>query len=533
VPAYDLLLTGATVHDGTGAPPRRVDVGVAGGRIRAVDRLAGAAAARTVDLTGLVLTPGFVDIHTHSDVSLVLDPRGESKALQGVTTEVVGNCGYSAFPVHPARRQDLVDHVARLGDGPAAIDWSDVDGYAAAVDAVRPAVNVAPLVGHGALRIAAMDEPYGPLRPGDLDRMRALLDAALDGGAFGLSTGLTHTPSALGDAEEVAALVERCARRGALYATHARAAAGRELDAMDEAIDAVRRTGGRLQFSHLALNDPAYWGRAGDALARFEAARAEGLDVAFDVYPYDASSSAMVQYLPEWVQDGGSAGLRAHADDADWRRRALAGIREGFFGGIPWHWDRIVVTAAGRHADLPGLSIAEIARRRARAPEQVLLDLCVELGSAAQVVLHYRTEADMTAFLAHPLALVGSDGNAQPLDAPGGDRPHPRAFGTFPRVLGRYVRERGTLGLAEAVRKMSTGPARRLGLSDRGEIRPGFVADLTAFDPSTVADRATFENPRQAPVGIALTVVAGQVVVCDGAVGDARPGRTLRRAGTG
>ncbi|MEV0714329.1 amidohydrolase family protein [Asanoa sp. NPDC050611] len=504
-------------------------MGIRAGRIVHVGADPGAA-REAVELDGLVLTPGFVDIHTHSDVSLIHDPAGESKALQGVTTEVVGNCGYSAFPVHPDRREALVDHVARLGDAPAAIDWSDLDGYAAAIDAARPSVNVAALVGHSALRIAAMAEPYGPLRDGDLDRMRSLLDAALSAGAYGMSTGLTHTPSALGDADEVAALVEVCTRHGALYATHARAAAGREIDAIDEALDAVRRTRGRLQFSHLALNDPAWWGRADAALARFDAARDEGLDVAFDVYPYDASSSAMVQYLPEWVQEGGSAGLRARAGDPDWRRRALADVRRGFFGGIPWHWDRIVITAAGPRADLCGLSLADVAARREQPAEEVLLDLCVELGSLAQVVLHYRTEADMTAFLAHPLALVGSDGNALPLDPAATDKPHPRAFGTFPRVLGRYVRDRGVLGLADAVRKMSTGPARRLGLAGRGEIRPGCVADLTAFDPATIADHATFETPRQRPVGVALTVVAGQIVVRDGVLGPARPGRVLRRA---
>ncbi|MFD0743444.1 amidohydrolase family protein [Phytohabitans flavus] len=427
----DMLLRGAAVLDGTGGEPRRVDVGVRDGRIRYLGTQSPPpAATRQLDMSGLVLAPGFVDIHTHSDVSLLHDPAGQSKALQGVTTEVVGNCGYSAFPVHPQRRAMLADHLARLGDPPTALGWTDYAGYADALDAARPAINVAVLVGHSALRIAAMADPYGPAGPDDVDRMRHLLDAALAAGAYGMSTGLTHTPSALGDTAEVSALVAVCARHDALYATHARAAAGRELAAIDEAIDTTRATGGRLQFSHLALNDPEYWGRATDALDRFDAARAEGLDVAFDVYPYDASSSALIQYLPPWVQDGGSAGLRANAGDLDWRRRALDAVRAGFFGGIPWHWDRVVVTAAGPYHELTGQSLAAIATARGHAPERVLLDLCVELGDTVQVVLHYRTEADMTAFLAHPLSIVGSDGNALPLA--GADKPHPRAFGTFP-----------------------------------------------------------------------------------------------------
>lgn len=520
----DLLLRGATVVDGTGGEPRRADVGVRDGRIRYLHAGSPPAAARQLDLTGLVLAPGFVDIHTHSDVSLLHDPAGQSKVLQGVTTEVVGNCGFSAFPAHPDRRAMLIDHLSRLGDPPTPVPWADFDGYASALETARPAVNVAALVGHSALRIAAMADPYAPARPGDIDRMRHLLDAALAAGAYGLSTGLTHTPSALGDTAEVTALVEVCARHGALYATHARAAAGRELAAIDEAIETTRAAGGRLQFSHLALNDPAYWGRAADALDRFDTAVAEGLDAAFDVYPYDASSSALIQYLPPWVQEGGSAGLRASAAGTCWRSRAVEAVRDGFFGGIPWHWERVVVTAAGPHHDLTGQSIAAIAATRGHAPERVMLDLCVELGDAAQVVLHYRTEADMTAFLAHPLSIVGSDGNALPLA--GADLTHPRAFGTFPRVLGRYTR---LLGLATAVRKMTLAPARRLGLTDRGRIAEGAVADLVAFDPGAVIDRATFAQPRQAPDGIALVMVDGQIVVRDGTVGTARPGKVLRR----
>jgi N-acyl-D-aspartate/D-glutamate deacylase len=509
----DLLLRGATVLDGTGAPARRADVGLRDGRIRYLGDGPPPSATDERDLGGLVLAPGFVDIHTHSDVSLLHDPAGESKVLQGVTTEVVGNCGYSPFPVHPARRTVLADHLARLGDPPVEILWEELNGYIRAMP--RPALNVAPLVGHGALRIAAMADPYGAADQRDLRKMRQLLDAALAAGAFGLSTGLTHTPSACGDPDEVTALIEVVARHDALYATHARAAAGLELAAIDEAIDCTRRAGGRLQFSHLALNDPDYWGRAADALSRFDDAHASGLDVAFDVYPYDASSSAAIQYLPAWCQDD----LRAHAADPGRRERILAGIRDGFFGGIPWHWDRIVLTAGGR-------SIARLAAARAIPPEEALLDLCVEHGGAAQVVLHYRTEADMTAFLAHPLSMVGSDGSALPIA--GTDQPHPRAFGTFPRVLGRYARDTGLLTLTEAVHKMTQAPARRLGLTDRGVIRAGAYADLVAFDPRRVADRATFAAPRQAPDGITLTIVAGQIVSRDGVLTGARPGRVLR-----
>jgi N-acyl-D-amino-acid deacylase len=520
----DLLLRDADVYDGTATPPRKADVAVTGGRIMAIDTRIDAHANEVVDLNGLALAPGFIDIHTHSDVSLLHDPSGESKARQGVTTEVVGNCGYSAFPVHPDRRAELTDHLARLGDEPMPIGWRGFSSYAETMSEARPAVNVAMLTGHSALRIAAMADPYRPAAADDVAAMARLLDEALEAGAFGMSTGLTHTPSSFGDPAEVTALVRVCARHDALYATHARVAAGREIDAIDEAISTTRKAGGRLQFSHLALNDPAWWGRASLALARFDAA---GIDAAFDVYPYDASSSAMLQYLPEWTQEGGGTVLRRHHRDPAWRSRALADIRLGFFGGIPWYWERIVVVAAGPRTELPGLSVAAIASSWGCEPEEVLLDLCAELGSIVQVVLYYRTEADMTAFLAHPLAVVGSDGNAQPLRERA-DRPHPRAFGTFPRVLGRYVREQPVLSLAEAVRKMTAAPADRLGLQSRGRARVGYAADLVAFDPLTVADRATFDRPRQAPVGVLHTIVNGRFVVRDGVMTGQRSGEVLR-----
>lgn len=526
---FDLLLQGAFVVDGTGSPGQRHDVGVERDRIAYVGPpLPVDVEARVVlDLTGQVLTPGFIDIHTHSDVSLLHDPRGESKALQGVTTEVVGNCGFSAFPVDRRRSAALLDHLARLGDAEPELTWTDFNGFAQAMQQARPLLNVGALVGHGALRIAAMDDAFGRASSADADRMGRLLESALEQGAFGMSTGLTHTPSSLGTAQEIEQLAAICARSDAMYATHARATAGAEFEAIREAIRASRNSGARLQYSHLAINEPAAWGRAADALALFDAARAAGLDVAFDVYPYDASSSALIQYIPEWAQAGGGDGVRKNNSDPDWRARALADIPSGWFGGIPWHWDRITISAAGPHTDEVGLTIEQIARRRGTSPAEVLLDLCAELGGAAQAVLHYRTEEDMVAFLQHELAVVGSDGIAVALDG-GDDLPHPRGFGTFPRVLGRYVRDRGVLLLPDAVRRMTLAPAHRLGLADRGVIRHGAKADLVAFSPQEVADTATFLAPRQAPVGITHSVVNGQVVVAGGRLTGSRGGEVIR-----
>lgn len=527
---FDLLLRDGLVVDGTGASARRADVGIVGDRLAVVDDLRGAQveAAQVIDATGMVVAPGFIDIHTHSDVVLLDEPGGASKILQGVTTEVTGNCSFSPFPVSPQRRDLLGDHLARLGDGTPDLTWTDLSGYADALDSARPALNVAPLVGHGALRIAAMDDPYGVASSDDVERMAALLDEAVEQGAWGMSTGLTHTPSSLGPPDEIVTLTRVLGRRDAMYATHARAVAGGEFDAIVEAIDTVRASGARLEFSHLALNEPANWGRAADALDLFERAVRDGVDAAFDVYPYDASSSSLVQYLPEWVQAGGTEALRRNGDDPAWRSRALADLRRGWFGGIPWLWDRFVLTAVPGRSEIVGCTLEEASVVTAMPPDELVLDLCTTIGSDVQVVLFYRTESDMSAFLAHPLAAVGSDGNALPVDR-GDGQPHPRSFGTFPRVLGRYVREQARLDLPQAVARMTSVPADRLGLTDRGRVAAGMVADLVVFDPGTVTDTSTFERPRTVPTGIACTIVAGTVVARDGRPTGARTGRVLLR----
>jgi N-acyl-D-amino-acid deacylase len=528
--SVDLLLRGGLVADGTTAPLRRADVGVRDGRIVLVEDLGDREvdAGDVIDATGRVVAPGFIDIHTHSDVVLLAEPGGASKILQGVTTDVIGNCSFSPFPVAPQRRAELADHLARLGDGAPDPTWTDLEGYARALDEARPALNVAPLVGHGALRIAAMQDPYGPADRADVDRMQELLAEALDQGAWGMSTGLTHTPSSLGPSAEVEDLCRVVASRDALYATHARAVAGGELDAIREAITAARTTGVRLEYSHLALNEPANWGRATDALALFEAAVADGIDAAFDVYPYDASSSSLVQYLPEWVQAGGTEALRRNRTDRSWCQRALADLRLGWFGGIPWLWDRFVLTAVPGRSDLVGLTLEQASVATGTEPDVLVLELCTTIGSDVQVVLFYRTEEDMTAFLSHPLAAVGSDGNALPIDH-GSGQPHPRSFGTYPRILGRYVRDQARLTLPEAVARMTSVPADRLGLGDRGRVVTGGIADLVVIDPGSVADTSTFENPRSAPIGISCTIVAGIPVSREGRLTGARPGRVLRR----
>ncbi len=526
----DLLFRGATVVDGTGAPARRADVAVRDGRIAAVGAVPDdVPAQRIVDAAGLMLAPGFIDAHTHSDVSLLLDGRGQSKVHQGVTTDVIGNCSFSAFPIASERRTLHRDHLARIGDEPILPDWADLAGYAERLEQPGIALNVAPLLGHGTLRVAAMGVEDRPPTESELAAMERLVAEAMEQGALGLSTGLTHVPSAYAQAAEVEALARVVRRYEGIYTTHARMRAGGTWAAVDEAVSVGRMTGIAVQYSHLALNEPVTWGRAEEMLDHFERANEEGVDIRFDVYPYDASSSSLTQYLPDWLQAGGSEAMRASLRDPGTRRRALADLSTGWYGGIPWHWERVVVTRTGSGDEAAiGRTLRELADQASRDPAEIVLELCERHGNEAEVVLFYRTESDMLAFLRHPLAMVGSDGSAIPFDQ-GGDRPHPRHFGTFPRILGRYVRDGGQLTLEQAIQRMTSGPADRLGLIGRGRIAEGAVADVVLFDPGEVNDRATFTDPCQPAAGVRHVLVAGTPVLEDGRETGARPGRVLRR----
>jgi N-acyl-D-aspartate/D-glutamate deacylase len=519
---FDLLIRGATVIDGTGAPRSGADVGVAGGRITAIGAIpAGVPAARVIEGAGSVLAPGFIDIHTHSDLYLIADGLGESKLVQGVTTEVTGNCSFAPFPIAPERLDLHADHLARA-TARAALTWTDLAGYARALRDAGLGINVAPLAGHGTLRVAALGVEQRPPAAGELARMERDLTVALEQGAWGMSTGLTHVPSAYGPFEEVAALAAVLARHGALYATH-----GRDSTGISESVELGLVSGVRVEHSHMAINDPALWGSADAELRQLEEARAAGVDIVCDVYPYAASSSSLTQHLPPWVQAGGTAAMRARLADPVARDRALADMSRGWFTGIPFLWDRFMVS------DTPdgygvARTIEELAAEAGADPYDFTLGLCERYGNDVHVVIFYRVEQDVEAFLAHPLAVVGSDGNAVPLHQPKA-RAHPRSFGTFPRVLGRYVRERGTLSLEDAVAKMTGEPARRLGLPGRGTITVGAAADLVLFDPLTVGDTAGFGVAPTPPVGIDFVIVNGTVMVAGGTVSRERPGQVLLR----
>ncbi len=523
------------MHDGTGAPARRADVAVRDHRIVRVGASADVQAAQIIEAGGQIVAPGFIDIHTHSDMSLIIDGRGQSKASQGVTTEVTGNCGFSPFPINPRHMQLHLDLLAGIGDDAQALTWTDLEGYRQVAERQGIAVNIAPLVGHGALRIAAMGVDSGAASQEQMATMQQLLENMLDQGAFGMTTGLTYVPSRYAPIEELVSLCETLARRKRLYASHARDSDllgdDPRYGPLNETLHLGRSTGARVQFSHAAINTPSQWGSAGAWTARFDAAVGAGVDAAFDVYPYDASSSALTQYLPAWVQEGGVAAMRERLSDQATMARAEAELAQGWSASrIPWLWDKVVLARTdGVLGTVAGTHLAQAAAQAGKTPARLTLELCREGGNRIMVVLFYRTEQDMRTFLTGKHSVMGSDGSAICFDQ-GARQPHPRNFGATARVLGRFVRELQDLDLATAIAKMSARVAQRLRMHDRGTLAPGTAADIVVFDPQEVRDRGTYLAPCQRASGITHVFVNGVAVLRDGELTDARPGRVLRAA---
>ena len=529
--AFDTLILNGTVVDGTGNPGYEADIGVFGGRIEAIGSLRDAEAALRIDASGHVVVPGFIDMHSHSDFTILDDPSAESKTYQGVTTEVVGNCGMSPFPVGPLGWEAI----RRSHTSQVECDWTDLDGWAARLETTGVSVNIATQVGHTALRFAAGLADDRPPTPDELKRLRILAAEAVEQGAFSFTTGLTLPPSSYADTDELAAIADAISPfDSAFYATHAREWAGNNVGAMQEAIHIGRRAGVPVQYSHMAIIDSRLYGQGSLVTDVVENARSAGQDVTYDMYPYTAAGTHLQQLIPEWVQEGGTEEMLKRLRDTATRERALQDTSQGWYRGLPWLWDTIVIasTPPGKDRELIGKSVEQIATERHEGPAETLLRLIDEGNGDTGCVMHNMNEDDVRYFMSKPYAIFGSDGNSvSPTGVYKNDKPHPRFYGTFPRILGRYVRDESVMSLPDAVHKMTGAPARRLGLQDRGVIATGNVADLVVLDPETVVDRATFDDPQQYPVGIPHVMVAGDPVISDGIHTGARPGRVLRRGG--
>jgi N-acyl-D-amino-acid deacylase len=526
----DLKITGGHVFDGTGTPAVRADVGITGESITAVGDLAREPAGQTLDASGLMVAPGFIDMHSHSDWRLFGNRRAESKIRQGVTTEVVGNCGFSPAPVSPEFREDMRGFALYVPPG-MDFSWVSVEEFLRRYEEEGLALNVAQLIGHGTLRLAAMGFARRPPSAKELATMRSLMEAAMADGACGLSTGLIYAPGSYAETAEIVEIAKGAAAAGGFYASHIRGEGATLLDAVAEAIRVGREGGLPVQVSHIKAAGRAHWGRVGAALALIDGARAEGLDVMADVYPYTASSTTIRTLLPDWVLEGGIEAMLGRLRDPATRGRIRADMAQGPVLARGLEWSDIMIASAPSHPEIEGLRLDEIARNWGKDPVEVAFDVIQSEKGRGNIILFQLDEADLRRALVHPRVMIGSDGSSLATSGPMADgKPHPRSYGTFPRVLGRYARDERVLPLETAVHKMTGLPAARLGLGDRGVIRPGAKADIVAFSREGVRDLATYEDPHRYAAGISHVLVNGRTVIRDGEHTGSLPGRVLRSA---
>jgi len=498
-PDFDLIIRGGTVVDGSGRPGTRADVGVRDGRVAAVGSLGGRTARETLDATGLVVAPGFVDVHTHAD-DIVETPRAENFVRMGVTSIVAGNCGSSAL---------------------------DVETALARVREVGVSVNYATLVGHNTVRSAVLGSEDRPPNASELTKMRAIVWKAMADGAIGFSTGLQYVPGAYATSFEIITLARVAADAGGIYASHMRNEGTAVEAAVDETIRVGRAAGCPVEISHLKIDSPSRWGNAARVLALIDQARDRGVDVAADQYAYTAGSSGLGIRFPPWVLEGGMSRIRQRLDDPDTWARIKAEMRERLAARGFEDLSFAVVASYGEDPSLDGLSMRQVAvKLRGDGSPDAQLEAAREMlrNGGAQMVYHFMDEDDIETFMRHPQVAVASDAS---VSTPGQGLPHPRGYGNNARVLGEYVRRRGVIPIEEAVRKMTALPARHFRLAGRGLVAPGYAADLTLFDPARVDGPATYEAPHAYATGIPFVVVNGVIVVRDGEHTGARPGQLM------
>lgn len=489
---FDLIIRGGSVYDGSGSPGQRADVAVRGDRIVQVGAVAeDATAGEVVDASGLAVTPGFIDVHAHDDTLVFAEPDVSGKVMQGVTTVINGNCGAGVVPARYSRRFGEV--------GITLPEWETYAGYFASIEEHPPAQNVASLAGFGTLRAGALGggRVERPATAEEIATMQSWLREALEAGVVGLSTGLIYEPDRYSTTAEIAEVAKPLAEYGALYASHVRGEGATLLDAHAEAIEIGRIAGVRVQISHHKASGRNHWGRVRDSIAQIEEARARGEDVTADQYPYTAGSTRLFAL----VQNG----------------------RVGDTGTDAIPGEDILLASVPKRNDWEGKSVADLADEWDVPAEQAAQRIIDEGGSGTIVVQFAMDEADVRTVLAHPTTMIGTDGLGF------GSRPHPRHFGTYPRILGKYVREEGVITLEDAIWKMTGFPATKFDLPGRGFVREGAIADLVVFNPETVAEVSTYEDPRRTPIGMPWVFVNGRTVVRLGEHTTARPGRVVRR----
>jgi len=530
---FDILIRNGLVIDGSGTAGFRADVAIKDGRIAEAGLLPAAEAATVIDAVGLVVAPGFIDMHSHADFSLPVCPTADSLVHQGITTAVVGQCGYSPVPLLEETRAHLIQQMdasmGRSGERLPWERWASFKTYLEDLSHIGTSLNIVPLVGQGTVRAGVVGFGPGAATQEQLAKMTAVVAQAMDEGAFGLSTGLIYPPGSFTQTDEIAAIAKPVGDRGGIYFSHIRGEADTLLAAIAEAIQIGRESGAAVQISHFKVAGRKNWDTVDRALALIDEARAQGLDVTTDLYPYLAGSTGLSALLPQWAHEGGKeATAKRLADPAVREKMTLSMKSEGFAKDM--EWNQVLISFAPGKPEYEGHYVAELAEAQGKSPYDWLYDALLETFLRATMVTFMMSEDNRLRELRHPAMMIGTDGMGYALSGSMSQGlPHPRNYGTFPRILGHYVREQKVLSLEEAVWKMTGFPAQKLGFRDRGLVKKGHWADLTLFDPKRAADKATYVSPHQYPEGIPHVLVSGVFVVRDGVHTGARPAGVLPR----
>jgi len=522
---FDIIIRNGSVFDGLGNPAVKTDLGIVGGKITAMGDLSAATADRIINAEKYVVAPGFIDIHTHTDVELIANPRAESKIRQGITTEIGGNCGYSPFPLTDSDRQELsAEWSEEYG---VQVNWTDISGFFDAIRVKGTAFNYGSLTGHGDLRAAVVGKNDVPPTPEQLRDMEKLLERSMEMGSIGLSTGLEYAPGSYADTAEIIALCKIVTRRGGLYATHMRNEDDTVIEAIEEALTICREAGVSTEISHLKACNQNNWYKVPRILEMLEEA-AQNLPVKADRYPYDAWGTGLTSFTPQWARQGDTDERIARLQDPQQSAKIMeyANERARRIGG----WNRLLISGCETEANKiwEGLDILTCSKEQKMEPAEFVRNLLIEDRLDVGIVGFAMSEDNLKLVLKSPHVMIGSDGSAS---ATYGilhkGKPHPRYYGAFPRVLGRYVREQNTLTLPEAVKMMTSMPAEKLKLKQRGSLVKNNFADITIFNPDTVIDNATFADPHQYPTGIDYVIVNGKVVIDQGIHTDMMAGEII------
>jgi N-acyl-D-amino-acid deacylase len=534
---FDVLITGGRILDGTGAPWFEGDLGLVGDRIVAMGRLGDRTAARRIDARGLYVAPGFIDMLGQSELNVLADSRAASKITQGITTEITGE-GSSIAPVNDRLAEEARPSFEALQ---VSLDFRTLGEYFARLESrSRPAINIGTFVGAGGLRSYVVGDQQRPATAEELEQMKTLVRQAMEQGALGLSTSLQYVPDRFASTEEIVELAKVAAASGGRYLTHQRSESNQIIASLNEAFTVAEQAHIPTEIWHLKTAYRANWGRMPEILRHIESARARGLDVTANMYPYDRASNGLDACLPLWVRDGGTDAMIARLKDPAQRAR----IRQDMEDPNPKDWENQWYGSGGASGVLlssvldpalrkwEGKTLEQIGREMGKDPRDAAMDLVVADRGESSVIISIMREDDVRAALAHPMIAIGTDSGARAEDGPlSVSKSHPRAWGSFTKILGHYVRDEALIPLEDAVRRFTSRPAARMGITDRGLLRPGFKADITMFDLATVRDVSTFTDPTHYSEGIRHVLVNGEPVVSDGRITDARPGQVIRGAG--